>query len=189
MRNGEVRLAGLVLLAGLGVLAGCGTPAPPGRRDAATPAPGGTSMAAAPPSPSAAATMICAKQEQGEVAEAAGLTLTGPATAAWVRPVFTCTYPSRAGKLVLSVRELAGPAETTTYFNSALAAAGGSTDVPELGEGAFAIADGSVYVRKQFKVLKVDVGRLPASIGSPPISRARAAVRVAEVIMGCWTGD
>ena len=53
---------------------------------------------------------------------------------------------------------------------------------------AFATKDGSVYVRKDFKVLKVDVSKLPASVGKTPISRADAAVSVAQLIMGCWTG-
>jgi hypothetical protein len=94
-----------------------------------------------------------------------------------------------AGPLVLSVRELADAGDTIAYFTAERAAAKGSTDVPGLGDAAFATADGSVYVRKDFKVLKVDVSQLPSSVGAPPITRADVGEVVAQLIMGCWTGS
>jgi hypothetical protein len=102
--------------------------------------------------------------------------------------VYRCTYPFTGGPLLLSVRELADARDTTDYFAAARAAAVGSTDMPDLGDAAFATADGSVYVRKDFKVLKVDVSKLPAAVGTAPLSRADAAFLVAQLIMGCWTG-
>jgi hypothetical protein len=117
-----------------------------------------------------------------------GLTLQRPATPAWAAPVYRCTYPFTAGPLVLSVWELATAADTTAYFTAVRAAESGSTDLADLGDAAFATTDGSVYVRKDFKVLKVDVSKLPTSVGAESISRAEAANVVAQVIMGCWTG-
>jgi hypothetical protein len=139
--------------------------------------------------PSDSAKMICAPEAQGEVGQTLGMTASHPATGAWTAPVYSCTYTFPAGEVVLSVRELTDAAQTTAYFTSVQKKAGTAIQVPDLGEAAFAAADGTVYVRKDFKVLQVDVTKLPAFVGQPPISRTAAAVRVAAVIMGCWTGD
>lgn len=96
--------------------------------------------------------MICAAEAREEIGEALGLTLRSPGSAAWTAPVYRCTYPFTAGQLVLSVRELANAGDTTAYFTAERAAAKGSTDLPGVGDAAFVTADGSVYVRKDFKV-------------------------------------
>ena len=198
MRSGPVRLAGLVLSA-VGVLAGCGTtsaptapatPAAPAAAESPPPAAAtrSPSPAAVRKGPSVSARMVCAAEAQEEITQALGLALRRRATSVWAAPVYRCTYPLTAGPLVLSVRELADARDTTAYFAAARAAAEGSTDLPGLGEAAFATADGSVYVRKDFKVLKVDVNKLPTAVGKARISRADAAYLVAQLIMGCWTG-
>jgi hypothetical protein len=58
-----------------------------------------------------------------------------------------------------------------------------------LGDAAFAGPDGSVVVRKDFKVLRIDVGKLPAQFGQPPRPRAEVATTAATIIMNCWTGN
>ena len=60
--------------------------------------------------------------------------------------------------------------------------------VDGIGQGAFQGADGSMVVRKDYKVLDIDVRGIPAHFGVPPIDRSEAAVRIAIVVMGCWTG-
>ena len=57
------------------------------------------------------------------------------------------------------------------------------------GKGAFSETDGSVVVRKDWKVLTVDITGLPAQFGVPPTSSGDIAVTVADVILGCWAGD
>ena len=47
----------------------------------------------------------------------------------------------------------------------------------------------SVVVRKDRKVLLVDVTKLPAAFGNPPLDRLTAAETVAITIMECWPGD
>jgi hypothetical protein len=190
MRSGRFWLACLVL----GVVsapAGCGTTSAPtaSPAPAASAAPVSRSPAAAAAGPSAAARMICAAEARGEIADALGVTLRSPASAVWAAPVYRCTYPLTAGPLVLSVRELDDAGDTTAYFTAERAATRGPTDLPGLGDAAFATADGAVYVRKDFKVLKVDVSQLPSSVGAPPISRADAGEVLAQLIMGCWTGS
>lgn len=183
-----VRLLGLGLLLGLGVLAACGTSPEPAASSAPSLAAAGGTRAGVPKEPSESARMICAKDEQDEIAHPVGLPRNGRPVASWVVPVYTCTYPFKGGRLVLSVRELTTPADTVAYFNGTRTAAGASVDVPGLGDAAFETGDGSVWVRKDAKVLHVDVTGLPQGIGQPPISRATVAEGVASVIMGCWTG-
>jgi hypothetical protein len=46
-----------------------------------------------------------------------------------------------------------------------------------------------VVVRKDWKVLLVNIAGLPAQFAVPPTNRADVAVTVADVILGCWDGD
>ena len=57
-----------------------------------------------------------------------------------------------------------------------------------LGQGAFTTKNLSAVVRKDYKVLTVDISKLPAHFGVPPDSRADVALNTAATIMGCWTG-
>jgi hypothetical protein len=182
MRTHRSSLVAVILLL-VGAAAGCASATGGPSRNAAT---DHRSPATLADGPSTAAKMVCEAEAREEVAKALGTTAT--ATGSWAAPVFTCTYVLPAGTMVLSVRELTSAAETTAYFTSAQDAATSATKVPEVGDAAFAVADGSVYVRKDFKVLHVDVTKLPAFFGQPPISRAAAGVRVATVIMSCWVG-
>ena len=62
------------------------------------------------------------------------------------------------------------------------------TPQAQLGQGTFRLPDGSIFVVKDNKVMKVDVTKLPANFGSPPLSKNDVALTVAVTIMGCWTG-
>jgi hypothetical protein len=44
-------------------------------------------------------------------------------------------------------------------------------------------------VRKDWKVLTVDIAPLPAQFGKPATSKADVAYTVADIILGCWDGD
>jgi hypothetical protein len=48
----------------------------------------------------------------------------------------------------------------------------------------FTTKDFSVVVRKDYKVLLIDISGLPARFGTPPASRGE----VAGTILDCWTG-
>ena len=45
-----------------------------------------------------------------------------------------------------------------------------------------------MVVRKDYKILLIDVTKLPAKFGVPSDVRGNVAINVAEAIMGCWTG-
>ncbi len=54
---------------------------------------------------------------------------------------------------------------------------------------AFQTTNGSVVVRKDWKVLLVNSTGLPPQFGQPPTSSGDVAVTVSDVILGCWAGD
>ena len=76
-----------------------------------------------------------------------------------------------------------------SYYDALVSRLGKSRDLAALGQAAFQATDGSVVVRKDWKVLLVDNTGLPPQFGVPPTSSASVAVTVADVILGCWAGD
>ena len=95
-------------------------------------------------------------------------------------------YPS--GSFDLSVKELPTIAATVDYFASLKAKFTGAQQLA-LGQDGFTSSDGTSVVRKDNKVLVVDVSKLPAQFGSPPQSRSVASQNIAITLLGCWTGD
>jgi hypothetical protein len=138
--------------------------------------------------PSKAARMVCSAEAQKELAGALGKPATGAIVPTWADHLYSCTLPYADGRIGLSVKELSDPVGTTAYFASMQTALGSGGPVAGIGQGAYQGADGSMVVRKDYKVLNIDVGGVPAQFGVPPIDRAEAAVRIAIVVMGCWTG-
>ena len=56
-----------------------------------------------------------------------------------------------------------------------------------LGQGAWVLKNSDVVVRKDYKVLLVNVEGIPAQF-SPLMKSSDAAINIASVIMGCWKG-
>ena len=140
------------------------------------------------PTPSAIATMICRSEAIAEINSAIG-TSAVVAKPTWIDHLYSCRYRYPTGTMRLSVKELSSWAQTTRYFDSLGIRLGDTATIPNLGQGAFQTKDGSVVVRKDWKVLLVDVAGLPGQVGQPPVSPGNAAVTVADVILGCWNGD
>ncbi len=90
---------------------------------------------------------------------------------------------------MLSIQELSSWKQTYAYFDSLGRSLGRVRPLANLGQGAFQTTDGSVVVRKDWKVLVVDNAGLPPQFGVPATSSASVAVTVADVILGCWAGD
>ena len=67
----------------------------------------------------------------------------------------------------LSVKELSSWAQTKQYFDSLAATLGRTRDLPGLGQAAFQTTDGSVVVRKDWKVLLVDSSGAPGPVRRP----------------------
>jgi hypothetical protein len=140
--------------------------------------------------PSVSAKMICATEAQTDIYESAtGVKTIAPFKPTWIDHLYSCKYVYPAGaSMTLSVKEVSTAAETTAYFDSLATKLHKTSRQVEIGEGAFQVQDGSVVVRKDFKVLLVDITKLPAQFGVPLASRGDVAITVAGTIMSCWTG-
>jgi hypothetical protein len=138
--------------------------------------------------PSASAKMICAPEAQSELAAVIGVHTTRPVVPTWTDHIYSCRYTYHRAVLVLSVKEFSNKAETDGYFTSLAHRLGQTERLQGLGQGAFTTRNLSVVVRKDYKVLLVDIPGLPAQFGAPPASRGHIAFNVAATIMSCWTG-
>ncbi len=139
--------------------------------------------------PSQVSREVCSTEAPHDVAEALGekAVVSKPT---WVDDLYTCRYSygtSRA--MTLSVKELSSWPQTFAYFDGLGTQFGISRHLQGLGQGAFQTPNGSVVVRKDWKVLLVDVAQLPPSFGNPPTNPGVIAVAVADVVLGCWAGD
>jgi hypothetical protein len=86
------------------------------------------------------------------------------------------------------VKELSSWSQTFTYFRS-LRTTGKTQTLRNLGQGAFRTSAGDVVVRKDWKVLLVNISGLPTQFGRPPTGATDVAYTVADLILGCWDGD
>lgn len=162
------------------VLAGCGSSQATGTRTT-VPLPAGRY-------PSAVSKMVCRTEASHDVGLALGETAS-VTTPTWVEHLYTCEYAYPSGMLTLSVKELSSWPETLAYFHGLGDQLGVARTLPNVGQGAFQTTNGSVVVRKDWKVLLVDPTKLPAQFGNPPTTSGDIAVTVADVILGCWAGD
>jgi hypothetical protein len=140
--------------------------------------------------PSKSATMICSDEGQKDIAAALGGTKpVSVTTPTWSdNRIYSCTYVYPSGAVTLSVKELPTKSATKSYFASLSQSLGRQGTKLPLGQAAFRTTNGSVVVRKDTKVLLVDVSRLTADLGVPPEKADQAAGNVAAAVLGCWTG-
>ena len=179
-----VRMRRFVLVLGtLGLLAaGCSATAAPAAAPATrTPAPSVSTQVV-----SAAAQLICSDEAGADIEKSIGISTTQPVTPSFEQQVYSCRYIYDGGTMVLSVREYADKAATDTGWAADRTSAAPATDLPAIGDAAFAGPDGSVFVRKDAKVLHVDVSGLPPRFGIPSRTKAGIAQIIAVVIMNCW---
>jgi hypothetical protein len=138
--------------------------------------------------PSKISKEVCSTTAQHEMTDALGEKPV-VSTPTWVRHRYSCRYQYANGSFVLSVKELSSWSQTKAYFRMLGSELGDVTALANLGQAAFQTRDGSVVVRKDWKVLLVDNSDLPARFGVPTSPKADISVTVADVILGCWAGD
>ncbi len=138
--------------------------------------------------PSPISVEVCSHDASSELNSALGEKAT-VSHATWVDHLYQCHYNYATGTMALSVKELSSWDATEQYFNGLAARLGKTRELQGLGQGAFQTTNGSVVVRKDWKVLLVDPTGLPARFGVPPTSSGDVAVTVGDVILGCWAGD
>ena len=102
--------------------------------------------------PSAIAKQVCQQEAQADIASALGekATVSDPT---WVDHLYSCHYGYPTGSMALSVKELSSWAQTLAYFKSLGVQLGNARSLANLGQGAFQTTNGSVVVRKDWKVL------------------------------------
>ena len=140
------------------------------------------------PTPSTIAKMVCRFEAIQDIDSAIGVQAK-VSTPTWVDHLYSCRYGYPTGSMVLSIKELSGWRQTSAYFAQLAHQLGHARTIQGLGQGAFQTTDGSMVVRKDWKVLLVDTSGLPPQFGQPPTSSGEVAVTVADVILGCWSGD
>jgi hypothetical protein len=138
--------------------------------------------------PSVSSKMVCAAEAQTEIQLGLGAQPTHVTAATWIDHVYSCQYVYPNATITLTVKELDSAAQTARYFNDLGQRLGRRPDRIAIGQGAFLTTNGSMVVRKDWKVLDVDVSQLPASFGQPPQSASDVAVSVAATILTCWSG-
>lgn len=142
--------------------------------------------ASATAGPSAAARMVCSSEAAEDIEGALGIGTTRPPKATWSDRLYSCPYEYPSGTMRLSVKDLPDTAAVEAYFSAAERAGGRFTVLRGMGEGAFEVGDGSVFVRKDLTVLHVDVKALPAVFGTPSRTRSQVGRTVATTVLICW---
>lgn len=138
--------------------------------------------------PSTSAQMVCQTEVRKDLAESLGVTPTMVTPPTWVDHLYSCSYVYPNGTLTLSVKELDSAKQTTEYFDQQRAALGHKGGNIAIGQGAFSTTNGSLVARKDWKVLTVDVSKIPPRFGQPPITPTEVGLATGETIMGCWSG-
>jgi hypothetical protein len=176
----------LALVLGAGVLAAC-SGGSSSAKDTSDTQPLSAHPEPAGPNPSKSAQMVCAKEAQTEIASALSTHQTSVTTPTWRDHVYSCRYVYGTGSFTMSVKELVNAAATTAYYDGLEHRLGNLNPLLGLGQGGFLTKGGDAVVRKDYKVLLVDVHALPNNFAT--LTRAQAAQTIAQVILGCWSGE
>lgn len=188
MAKRALTISAVAMVAMVPLLSACGS-------DSKTAAPVTSTTAkleVAGPNPSVSAQMICGEAKEDIAQQSVGVDTVKPLAPKWADHVYSCDYVYKGGaKMTLSVKEMSSVSETTAYFDAMGKRLGRGAKLEGLGEGAYQTnsgSDASVVVRKDYRVLLVDVSHLPAQFGQPPQTPIDIAISVASTIMNCWTG-
>jgi hypothetical protein len=143
----------------------------------------------AKPTPSKSAQMVCQKEARNEIASSLGIKEQRVTPPVWVRAqhLYSCTYVYPKGSVTLLVKEMSSEAETTAYFDRLKKKYGANQEIQGLGQGAWVLKNNDLLVRKDYKVLLVDVTKIPATFAQL-MTPSDVAINVGNTIMGCWTG-
>jgi len=141
------------------------------------------------PTPSKSAQMVCQKEARNDIAATLGVKETSVTKPVWLkaRHLYSCTYVYPNGRISLTVKEFVDAGTTTAYFETVQRTYGATRQLIGLGQGAWVLKNDNVVVRKDYKVLLVDVHGIPPSFGLS-MTRSDVATNIAVAIMGCWTG-
>jgi hypothetical protein len=137
--------------------------------------------------PSPQALVACGAEAREDIGNAIGVEATGAATHTWAGGLYSCPLHFPGATMGISVQDFTDPAAAGSFLADLRSRTAHPTDLPGIGDAAFAGPDGSLYVAKDADVLHVDVSGLPATFGTPPHTRANTAFTVAVTILACWS--
>ena len=146
-----------------------------------------TPSAQAAPGPSPQARQVSEDEAEEDIALTLGVkaTTVGPPT--YAAGTSTCRYTYPRGGFTLSVQDLPDVPGTARAYDAVGARMGHVQDIDLQGARAYTTTNGSVVMQKDTKVLLTDVTDLPDPFGTPPVSRAGAALLITKAVLGCWT--
>jgi hypothetical protein len=179
-----------VTLAALFALAACGSSSPPKASPKTSTGPSSVTYEPAGVNPSKSAKMVCEPEVLGDLADTLGVKATRVTKPTWNDHIYSCTFVYPKGSFVLSTKELVSEKTTTDYFNAQKQRLGVKQNLYGLGQGAFLGKNDDVVVRKDYKVLLVDVANVPKASGAfvPAMDHSDVAINIASVVMSCWVG-
>ena len=135
--------------------------------------------------------MICSTETRTNVIQLAGALRSAP-TDHFAAHLYTCTYATANGPLVLSVMDSADVPAASTYFTANRARLGANhrlDGMTGLGLPAYETTNGVVTFLKDHMTLVVDARGLRGSIGPQKHTPSDLAYTVATDVLACWNGD
>ncbi|HEX5097217.1 MAG TPA: hypothetical protein VFX21_14420 [Acidimicrobiia bacterium] len=178
-------------LTALGACGGSDKPKAESESTSTAPSPGGTAHVAkaATDDPSVSAKMVCSDEAQEDIYKGAtGVKPTKVTTPTWEDHVYACDFVYPNGTMRLETKELADADATKKFFDEQAEKLGKKEPLTGIGEEGFSTDDGGAVIRKDYKVLTVDVSKLPAQFGLPLSPRSDVAINTAFTIFQCWVG-
>ena len=171
-------------------LAACGSSSPPKASPKTSSGNTTVTYQAATANPSKSAKMVCLPEVLGDLADNLGFKATRVTKPTWNDHIYSCTFVYPKGSFTLSTKELVSEQTTTDFFNAQKQKLGVKQNLFGLGQGAFLAKNDDVVVRKDYKVLIVDISNVPKPVGAfvPAMVRSDVAINIASVIMSCWVG-
>jgi hypothetical protein len=196
MRGSAIRLSAVV---GAVVIAtGCGS-STMGLRTATDPRGSGHTSTASANSmvargdntaePSETASMICSEEIRLAVQQTFGRSSLASGTSTWVNDLYTCTYQTPTGPLVLSVQDATDQVAGRTYFQrlrAQIRPLHALHGLEAFGLPSYESAKGHVIFLKDGKTLHVDATALQGASGAHHLSQADVAYAIAADVIGCW---
>ena len=112
--------------------------------------------------------MVCKPEAVKDITTVLGVTPTSVTTPTWKDHVYSCDYVYAGGaRMTLHVKELETPTDTTAYFNDQGRRSARSRTCKDSARAPHKPSTG-IVVRKDYKVLTIDMSSLPAEFGVPP---------------------
>ena len=149
-----------------------------------------TSRKTGPAGPSSTARMVCGSEIRGDVGQTLALPSLRSGAATWADLLYTCTYRTSRGPVVVTVEDSRDLVTGRGYFDALrhrLNPVRPLVGLAAFGLPAFETANGNVAFLKDGKTLSVDATKLSTESIPGQQSRADVAYAIAADVIGCWS--